>query len=288
MSSAVTVAILMSSMTACESDSMQRTATPSDTSASHSFDPFPPPVNEATLVPGPVSQLHPGMSIMVGEAAPQVCRAGFYIDFPEHAHPGKSLSAFVTAGQCAAGDGHAPVSVMRADAGHQPQQTQIGEIIFLSPGDTEPAVEGQPWTIPIAPLAVFPSDRSQLPVDLVVNEQAQTDQTVEVAAAVEQRSAPVKWTDNFGRAAAGRVLNPASTPELANIPSAVSRVVVATAATDEPISQWVLGSPVTLEMNGTTYNLGIITGVDEERHWIVVDLIGPFLAQQGAHLTTSR
>ena len=224
---------------------------------------------------------------MVGEAVAQVCRAGFYIDFPDPAHPGKSVRAFVTAGQCAAGDGHAPVAVIWADAGNEPQRTRIGEITFLAPADTEPPVADQPWTIPVSPLAVFSSDGSPLPVDLVVDGRAPTDQTVEDATAVERGSAPVKWTDNFGHAAAGRVLNPASTPELANIPSAVSRVVVAADATDEPISPWVLGSPVTVELDETTYNLGIITGVDEERHWIVVDLIGPFLAQHGAHLIAS-
>ncbi|QUR69725.1 hypothetical protein F6B93_10375 [Mycobacterium spongiae] len=85
----------------------------------------------------------------------------------------------------------------------------------------------------------------------------------------------------------GRVLDPSSTPELKNLPDGIARVVVAADDTNKPIEAWVLGSPVTVDHEGAIYNLGVITGVDPSRHWVVVDLIDPFLAQQDARLITT-
>jgi hypothetical protein len=250
---------------------------------------LPPTINKATLVPGPVSRLRPGMPVMVGDGT-EGCMTGFYIDYPGPSHPRQQFPAFVTAAQCAQGDDHAPVSVMRAEtAGRAPKRTKIGEITYITPGDEQPAVAGEPWTVPTSPLAVFASSTSDwvLPVDVIVNDQTPTSETVQTAEQVEQRKATAKWTNTFGLVVTGRVLDPASTPELKDIPAGIERVVVAADDPTKPIYEWVRGSPVTVDMDGVTHNLGIIVGADEAKRWVVVDLIRPFLAKQGAHLLTA-
>jgi hypothetical protein len=229
------------------------------------------------------------MPVMVGDGT-EGCMTGFYIDYPDPSHPDKQLPAFVTAAQCAQGDAHAPVSVMKAEAaGQAPKRTKIGEITYITPGDEQPTVAGEPWTTPTSPLAVFASGTSDwvMPVDVMVNDQTPTSETVQTAEQVEQRKAAAKWTNTFGLVVTGRVLDPASTPELKAIPAGIDRVVVAADDTTKPIYEWVRGSPATVDMDGATHNLGIIVGTDEARHWVVVDLIGPFLAKHGAHLFTA-
>jgi hypothetical protein len=289
------VAVVTLGMVGCGSKTTETPASTaaSSTQAKQSFDPFPPPVNEATLVPSPVSSLRPGVPIMVGDgdATTVWCMAGFYVDYPDPSHAGQRLPAFITAAQCAQGDSHAPVSVMRAGAaGQGPKSTNIGEITYLPPGDGRPAVGGEPWTIPTSPMAVFSSGTPNwvMPVDIVVNDKAPTSQTVQTAALAEQRNAPAMWTNSLGLVVTGRVLNPASTPELNDIPAGIERVVVAADDATKPIDQWVRGSPVTVNVDGVTSNLGIIVGADEARHWVVVDLIGPFLAKQDARLVTVK
>jgi hypothetical protein len=85
----------------------------------------------------------------------------------------------------------------------------------------------------------------------------------------------------------GHVLDPVSTSELKDLPAGIARAVVAADDMNKPIERWVLGSPVTVDLEGATYKLGVITGVDETRHWVVVDLINPFLAQQNARMITA-
>ncbi|EPQ77353.1 hypothetical protein MMMB2_2015 [Mycobacterium marinum MB2] len=85
----------------------------------------------------------------------------------------------------------------------------------------------------------------------------------------------------------GRVLDPAETPELKNLPTGIARVVLAADDANKPIEQWVLGSPVTVEIDNAIYNLGVIVGVDETRHWVVVDFINPLLTQLDARLITA-
>lgn len=252
--------------------------------------PLPPPINEATLVSGPVSRLRPGAPIMVGDNATGVCIAGFYIDYPDLNHPGRQLPAFLTAAQCAHGNTHAPVAVMKVDApGQNPKRTQIGEITYLSAGDENPAVAGAPWTMPTSPLAVFSSGQPTwpMPVEVTVNNKAPTSQMLQTAQPAEQRKAPATWTNSFGAVVTGHVLDPASTPELRDIPANIQRVVVAADDPSNPIYPQVLGSAVTVDVDGGTSNLGVIVSTDETRHWVVVDLISPFLAAQGARLATT-
>ena len=127
-----------------------------------------------------------------------------------------------------------------------------------------------------------------MPVEVMVNDKVPTSEIFQTAQRAEQRKAPAKWTNSFDVVVTGHVLDPASTPELRDIPADIERVVVAADDPAKPIYPEVLGSPVTVDVDGVTYNLGIIVGTDEMRHWVVVDLIGPFLAKQGAHLVTTR
>lgn len=287
------VAAVTLSMGGCASETADTPArlTTSSAQATPSFSRFPPPVNEATLVPTPVSRLRPGVPIMVGAQGPTAvwCTAGFYIAYREANHLDRRRPAFITAAQCARGDGHAPVSVMRTEAGEQaPKPAKIGEMAYVTPGDEHPATAGEPWTIPTSPLAVFNSGRSDwaIPVDFMVNDKMPTMEIAKTAQAVEQRQAPATWTNSYGLVVTGHVLDRASTPELKNIPAGIERVVVAADDTTKPIDQWQLGSPVTIDVDGVTYNLGIITGTDDARRWVVVDLIGPFLTEQDAHVVT--
>ncbi|WP_421844983.1 hypothetical protein [Mycobacterium sp.] len=113
-----------------------------------------------------------------------------------------------------------------------------------------------------------------------------TSAIVQATQPITQRGAAAKWSNVDGVVVTGHVLNPLVTPELKNLPDGVARVVVAADETDRPIKRWALGSPVTVRLDGAIYNLGVIVGVDEARHWVVVDLINPFLAQQKARLIT--
>jgi hypothetical protein len=253
--------------------------------------PLPPTINEGTQVSGPVSQLQPAGPIMVGDSPTTVCLAGFYIDLPNPDHPGHQQRAFLTAAQCTQGNNHAPVAVMKAQApGQNPVRTQIGQITYLSPGDQHPAVADAPWTIPTASLAVYKTNEPDwpLPVEVTVNDQAPTSQVLQTAQSAEQRTARATWTNSFAAVVSGHVLDPASTPELRSVPNTLQRVVIAADDTSQPIYPQVLGSPVTVDLDGTISNLGIITGTDAARHWVIVDLIGSFLAAQGAHLATTR
>lgn len=278
----------------CASNASDKSSgtTSSSAKSSASFAPPPPSINAPTLTSGPVTALQPGSPIMVGdEAATMVCKAGFYIDYPDANHGGQRLPGFITAAQCAQGAAHAPVSVMKIQAaGQPPRRTNVGEITYVAPGDVQPAVANEPWTIPTSPLAVFTSGQPDwaVPVDVKVNDQMPTGATVQAVQPVEQHKASARWSNVDGVVVTGHVLDPASTPDLKDLPAGVARVVVAADDTTKPIEQWVLGSPVTVELDGAIYNLGVITAVDESRHWIVVDLINPFLVQQDARLITTR
>ncbi|OBJ81375.1 hypothetical protein [Mycobacterium sp. 1245852.3] len=227
---------------------------------------------------------------MVGDNPTKVCMAGFYVDYPDTNHHGHQLPAFLTAAQCAQGNDHAPVTVMKAQAPDQkPIRTQIGQITYLTPGDGNPMTADAPWTIPTSPLAVFSPGQPSwpLPVEVTVNNKTPTGQVLQTTQPAEQRQAPATWTNSFGAIATGHVLDPASTPELSNIPANIERVVVAADDPSQPIYPQVLGSPVTAEMDGTISNLGIIVGTDKARHWVVVDLIGPFLTAHNARLNVT-
>lgn len=266
-------------------------ATTSTVVATRSTNLLPPAVNEATVVPTPVSRLQPGVQVLVGEGTTTtVCTAGFYVDLPDPNDPGRRFSGFVTAGQCAHGDGHAPVAVMKVEEGGlAPTRTKIGEMVYLTAGDASPRVASEPWTVPVSPLAVFSSRRGDwvLPIAVTVNDKPPTAETVQRVEAVQDGWVPAAWTGLDGLVDTGRVLDPAATPELRGIPAGVGRVVVAPAMTT-PIGERLIGAPVTVEIGGSTQNLGIITGIDEVRHWVVVDLIGPFLARQNAELVVDR
>jgi hypothetical protein len=291
----IIVAAVTLGIVGCGSETTEKAPSTTASSAQprEPFYPLPPPVNEATVVPAPLSGLQPGVPIMVGDGDETTvwCTAGFYIDYPDPDHPGQRLPAFITAAQCAQGDSRAPVSVMKADAaGLGPIRTKIGAITYLTPGDERPAVAGEPWTIPTSPLAVFSSGQPDwvMPVDVMVNDKMPTSEISQSARPVEQHNAPAMWTNSLGLVVTGHVLKPASTPELKDIPAGIERVVVAADDTTKPVDQWVRGSPVTVTVDGVTYNLGIIVGADETRHWVVVDLIGPFLAERSARLVTMR
>jgi len=252
---------------------------------------FPPTVNEGAPMPGPVSRLRPGAPIMLGDKATTVCTAGFYIDYPDPKHSGQRLPAFLTAARCAQGNAHAPVAVMKVDApGQNPKRTQIGEITYLPAGDQNPGTAGAPWAMPISPVAIFSPGQPDwpMPVDITVNNKAPTAEMLQTALTAEQRKAPATWTNSFGAVVTGHVLDPASTLELRDIPAAVQRVVIATDDPSLPIYPEVLGSPVTVDLDSGTSNLGVIVGTDQTRHWIVVDLISSFLAAQSARLITTN
>jgi hypothetical protein len=253
---------------------------------------LPPGVNKAVVFPRPVSRFHPGMQVLVGEGTrTTVCTAGFYVSLPDPSDPGTRLNGFVTAAQCARGGGKAPVAVMKVEAaGMAPTQTKVGQMTYLTAGEMRPRVAHEPWTMPISPFAVFSSGRDDwdLPVDAIINDQPSTAQVVQTADAVENSWAPVAWTGLDGRVAAGHVLDPAATPELRDLPAGSERVVVAADDMETPIGEQLAGAPVTAQVDGSTQNLGIITGIDETRHWVVVDLIGPFLARQNAALVLGR
>lgn len=244
--------------------------------ATQSADVLPPGVNGAVVFPRPVSRLHPGMQVLVGEGTGlAVCTAGFYVSLPNPSDLGTTLNGFVTAAQCARGDGKAPVAVMKVeDAGMAPAQTKVGEITYLTP----------------SPFAVFSSGRDDwvLPIDATINDEPSTAQAVQTADAVENSRAFAAWPGLDGRVAAGHVLDPAATPELRDLPARGERVVVAADDMATPLGEQLVGAPVTAQVDGSTQNLGIITGIDETRHWVVVDLIGPFLARQNATLVVDR
>ncbi|OBK82417.1 hypothetical protein A5649_09180 [Mycolicibacter heraklionensis] len=86
----------------------------------------------------------------------------------------------------------------------------------------------------------------------------------------------------------GRVLEPAEFPELRDIPTGVDRVVVAADESIASMDAGVLGASVTAQADGSRRNLGIVTGIDRFRNWVVVDLIGPFLTQQNAELVVHQ
>lgn len=165
--------------------------------ATQSVDVLPPGINKVVVFPRPVSRLHPGMQVLVGEGTrTTVCTAGFYLSLPDASDPGTRLDGFVTAARCARGDGKAPVAVMKVeDAGMAPTRTKVGEITYLTPGEASPRAAGEPWTIPIFPFAVFSSGRDDwgLPVDATINEEPPTAQVVQTADAVENSRALVAW-----------------------------------------------------------------------------------------------
>lgn len=267
-------------------------ATESPALVTRPADVLAPEVNDAVVFPRPVSQLHPGMQVLVGEGTRTTgCTAGFYVSLPDPSDPGTRLNGFVTAAQCARGDRKAPVAVMRVeDFGMAPTQTKVGQITYLTAVETRPRVADEPWTMPRSPFAVFSSGRDDwvLPVDVTVNDGPSTAQVVQTADAVENSRALAAWTGLDGRVAAGHVLDPAATPELRDLPAGGERVVVAADDMEMPIGEQLVGAPVTTQVDGSTQNLGIITGIDAARHWVVVDLIGPFLARQNAELVLDR
>lgn len=278
----------------CESKSPQNLPVVGTSSVTGTLSPklLPPAVNEATVVPRPVSRLQPGIQVLVGDGTTTtVCTTGFYVDFPDPDAAGQRFSGFVTGAQCAHGDGDASVAVMKIeDAGLAPTRTQIGEIAYLTAGESRPQVADQAWTMPISPLAVFRSGPGgwTLPVDVTVNGKPPTAATIQTADVVQRNRARAAWTDLDGRVVGGRVVDPAVTAELRDIPAGIDRVVVAADDTDTAGDAKIIGAPVTAEVDGSTANLGIITGVDTARRWVVVDLIGPFLTRQGAALIADK
>ncbi|WP_343571931.1 hypothetical protein [Mycobacterium sp.] len=241
---------------------------------------------------GPVSGLRPATPIMVGDnATAKVCLTGFYIDYPDTTRNGEHFPAFITAAQCAQGNDHAPVAVMKASGrGQSPTRTKIGVITYVSPGEETPADGDAPWTIPTSLLAVLTAGQPNwaLPVEVTVNGKPPASTLVQSVQPVEQGKAPVTWTNSFGEVVTGHVLDPAATPEIRDIPSNIERVVVAADDPSKPIAAEVLGSPVTVDLNGITSNLGVVVGIDKDRHWVVVDLVDSFLTTHGAHLIVTR
>lgn len=247
---------------------------------------FPPALNEATVVPKPVARLQPGIQVLVGDgSATTVCTTGFYVDFPDpHASGGRS-TGFVTGAQCAHGDEDAPVAVMKIeDAGLAPTRTKIGEMAYLTAGEAGPQVADEPWTMPTSPLALFSSVPGgwPLPVDGAVNGKPPIAETIQTADVVQHSRSRAAWTGLDGGVVGGHVVDPAVTAEVRDIPAGIDRVVVAVDDVKAAIDGKIIGAPVTAEVNGSIANLGIITGIDEARHWVVVDLIGPFLTRQSA------
>ncbi|MGV0633967.1 hypothetical protein ABQE69_10235 [Mycolicibacillus trivialis] len=143
-----------------------------------------------------------------------------------------------------------------------------------------------PWSLPFAPVAVFGPVNGDwvLPVATTVHERPVPTRTVRRADEVEHSGATATWTSSFGTTVTGHILDPATTPELASVPATVQRVVIAAddpTADPQPFYNLILGSPVTVEIDGVTANLGMVTGVDPDRHWVVVDLLGPMLSERG-------
>ncbi|WP_409427844.1 hypothetical protein [Mycobacterium sp. SMC-11] len=274
----------------CESNSPQNppVAGTSSVVGTPSAKVFPPALNEATVVPKPVARLQPGIQVLVGDGpATTVCTTGFYVDFPDpHASGGRS-TGFLTGAQCANGDEDAPVAVMKIeDAGLAPTRTKIGEIAYLTAGEARPRVADEAWTMPTSPLALFSSGPGAwpLPVDGTVNGRPPTADTVETIDVVQHNRARAAWTDLDGGVVGGHVVDPAVTAEVRDIPAGIDRVVVAVDNVKAAIDAKIIGAPVTADVDGSIANLGIITGIDVARHWVVVDLIGPFLTRQGAAL----
>lgn len=131
--------------------------------------------------------------------------------------------------------------------------------------------------MPTSALAVFSSGPGgwPLPVDGTVNGRPPAADTIETVDAVQHNRARAAWTDLDGRVVEGHVVD---------VPAGIDRVVVAADDANAGLDARIIGSPVTAEVDGSTGNLGIITGIDVARHWVVVDLIGPFLTQQNAAL----
>ncbi|QZA09858.1 hypothetical protein K3U94_00290 [Mycolicibacter heraklionensis] len=229
---------------------------------------------------------------MVGEGATTtVCTAGFYLDFPDPNAAGRRLAGFVTGAQCAHGDGDAPVAVMKIeDAGLAPTRTKIGEIAYLTAGGARPQVADEPWTTPTSPLALFRSGPGgwPLPVDGIVNGKQPTAETIQTVDVLQHNRPRAMWTDLDGRVVEGHVIDPVKTAEVRAIPAGIERVVVAADDVNAAMDAKIIGAPVTADVDGSTVNLGIITGVDDARHWVVVDLIGPFLALHDAVLVVEK
>ncbi|MGV0627684.1 hypothetical protein [Mycolicibacter minnesotensis] len=232
------------------------------------------------------------MQVLVGEEfAATMCTAGFAVEFPDPNDQAHRLTGFLIAAQCAEGDRNASVAVMKIeDDGMAPTRTEVGKIAYLTEGQLSPHVAGEPWTVPTSPLAVFSTAQGAgtLPIDVAVNGRHPTAATVPNAAAVQTGRTRATWSGLGGTVATGRVLEVAATPELRDIPAGIERVVVAADDTNTPLTAWIIGAPVTVEPRGSTENLGIITGIDDQRHWIVVDLIAPFLARHNADLFMGR
>jgi hypothetical protein len=181
----------------------------------------------------------------------------------------------------------APVSELHAGAPIMVGADTPDDVADDIRGDGQPTVPGEPWTIPTSPLAVLGPVQGgwALPVDGRVNGQPPTGAMVSTAERACR--APAAWTNSFGRAVTGQVLDPAVTPELTNIPAGIERVVIAADDPAEPVDRLTRGSPVTAQIDGIVENLGIVTGVDPGRRWVVVDLVGPFLSAQRAQLLTT-
>lgn len=220
-----------------------------------------------------------------------MCTAGFYVSLPDPSDPGMRLNGFVTAAQCARDGGKAPVAVMKVeDAGMAPTQTKVGQMTYLTAGEVRPRVADEPWTNPSSPLAVFRSVPGGWPlaVDVAINDEPPAPDVIQTTVAVQDGRAPAAWTTLDGLVVTGQVLDPAATPELRDLPAGSERVVVAADDMETPIGEQLVGAPVTAQVDGSTQNLGIITGIDETRHWVVVDLIGSFLLRQNAELVLDR
>lgn len=256
----ILTAVLVWGAVGCASTASDKASstTSSTANATASFDPPPPSINAPILTSGPVTQLQAGSPIMVGDgAATMVCKAGFYLDYPDANHGGQRLPGFITAAQCSRGAARAPVSVMKVEAaGQPPRRIKVGEISYVAPGNEQPPIVNEPWTIPTSPLAVFSSGRPDwaVPVDLKVNDQTPTGAIVQAAQPIEQRKASATWSNVDGVVVTGHVLDSASTPELKDLPAGIARVVVAADETTKPINPGcsALRSPLTSRTLPTT------------------------------------
>ncbi len=257
------------------------------TPASMTFGPLPPPITSARLYTARVALLTPGAPIMLGEERTdptRICQAGFAVTDGTH------ITRFLTAAQCAHGDPHAAVSVTRPAPGERTEEVgehRIGVISYLRPG--VPGAVDPPWSLPFSPVAVFGPQAGEwaLPVATTVRGRPVPARDVQHPDEVFHRDATATWTSFSGTTVTGHILDPATTPELATMPATVQRVVVAADDPDAdppPVYTLILGSPVTVEIDGVTANLGVVTGTDPDRHWVVVDLLGPVLAERGLTL----
>ncbi len=285
---------LVLAVAGCGSDNLQKrpVAGMSSVAGTGPVNVLPPTVNEAKVMPRPVSRLQPGIQVLVGEgSSTTVCTSGFYLDFPDPGNAGQRTAGFVIGAQCAHGDEDAPVFVMKSEAdGLASTRTKVGEIIYRTPGEARPNVADRPWTMPTSPLAVFSSGpgESGLTVGGAVNGEPPTADAIQTADVVQRRQAHAMWTDLDGRVVAGRVVDPAAAAELRDIPPGIDRVVVAADDPNTAIDAKIIGAPVTADVDGSIANLGIITAVDPARRWVVVDLIAPFLVRHNAVLVVSR